>query len=64
MESISNVKRWHSFVLYKGLLFPSVNLETTDLCRDYFCLSQGSVSFQQEFDFSVFYWLLQDLSDC
>lgn len=64
MESISNVKRWHSFVLYKGLLFSSVNLETTDLCRDYFCLSQGSASLQQEFDFSLFYWLLRDLSDC
>lgn len=64
MESISNVKRWHSFVLYKELLFSSVNLETTDLCRDYFCLSQGSASLQQEFDFSLFYWLLQDLSDC
>lgn len=64
MESISNVKRWHSSVLYKALLFSSVNPETTDLYRDYFYLSQGSVSFQQEFDFSMFYWLLRDLSDC
>lgn len=64
MESISNVKRWHSFVLYKALLFSSVNPETTDLRRDYFYLSQGSASFQQEFDFSMFYWLLRDLSDC
>lgn len=51
-------------MLHKELLFSSVNLETTDLCRDYFCLSQGSACLQQEFDFSLFYWLLQDLSDC
>ena len=58
MESTSDAERWHSFGLHTGQLLSSANLATTDLCRDYCCLSQGSVSFQQEFDFSVFYWLL------